>query len=617
MAFVKKYYLVILGLGTVLVLSYPGLGIIPMFSVIGIPLAFAYWAIPALFLTLVITHFFCALLPFKGIVNIFISLVACGLVLAAPAFLLNRQLSKQAHEIVANDHNNLYLPLLSKVIAVRRISRYRWSKGTIHCDGFCLHALLTGEANRVLVTKSREPENVLNLKEKVTAFSLLAGDNCPAIKFTPGHHRLNLLSGKNDFRRSVSAIEEMKLRISNGDCLISQSALLGDADMIISIQRLARSVRNAKLGFALNVQSISTDRITVHLPVHGGSDFEEKFRWTGVSYKPFAPLMIPAPLFGYGVELGMGWLRLDRKINIPNKYYERPDWVGFLTKTLGMKLALNGADTKTRILKKIENVLSENRPPSRSEWQVFSEYFDRTAIGRNTNMQKSDLDIAMRMLESPVFPAPPRLYNMSKFAAKSEPGANAIKLASLLLTRMENGQTWATDLGVTRKSSLSNLGLAIQWLPDEAIKPHFQQFMRVARISDVRVHAYRAFRKIGVFGERAVPQLLSLINSGLKGGKGFFRINSYQHPYIAGLSGMCIAGPAVKSALTPMLRLMNNNKLAMHSSLGDLTINALVRIGAEPDVLWPYYADANKNRTRKSFDHEVKRAQSTRPDCDY
>ncbi len=588
-----------------------------MITVIGIPLAIAYWAIPALFLLSAITHFFLLIFQVRGIFNIAISLIACGLVLAAPAYLLNHRLTQKAQNFVAKDHNHLKLPIDSKVIAVRRRSEYKWNRGTTRCDGFCLHALLTGEAERILVTESKEPNNKLNLAEKVTAFSLQARDSCPAVKFTPGHHRLKIPTDKNDTQRSVNAIEEMKLRISMGDCLISEDAFLGDADMILSIQRLSKGTRNAKLGFSLNNNTISADRMTVHLPAQGNAGFDEKFRWTGVRYKPFAPVMVPGPQFGYQFEMGMGWLRTSRRINIASKYYERPNWVEFLTKTLGLELALKTGATRDKILEKIENVLEDNRPPTRAEWDVFSEYFNRVGIGRNTELVSRDFEIAMRILEASDFPPPPRLYNLSRYVAKPEFDAIAKKLASLMFSRLENGQTWATELDVRNKSSLTNLGLGIQNLPDEAVKPHFNHFMRVAQILDVRIHSYRAFRKIGVFGKQAVPVLLGLINSGLEGGNKFFRSSTYQHQYIAGLSGMCIAGSSVNTALPPMLRLLKQNKLVAHASYGSLLINALVRIGADSEEIWPYYSAANKNRTRKNFDYEVRRATSSKPDCDY
>jgi|GEM_PF-1800765 len=609
--------LIVLGIAALIVLIFPQYILIGVFATmgLGLPIGILCWAIPAIFVIAMSYFLLSKVMPYRNGRHVVAVSASIALVLVIPAQIINLGIWGKVHNLVRSDHNNLQSPVRIKSIAVRK--KYSFGRGITPCGGFCLHALLTGSAERVLLVHGDRRGNmkdVPDLSDDAIEFSFKKSATCPAVKFTPGHHSLKIPRDRSSKKRYANAIEAMKLRISNGDCLISRPAKLRDSDMIITVKRLMRGVSNADIGFNIFNNTITADRISVHVPAQ--DELKEVYRWTGVQYKPLV-MLLPAPMFGYQFDMGMGWLRVDRDVNIENKFYEHPDWTNFLTKTLGFNLELDGAQSETRILAKIEHVLDENRPPSREEWQAFDAYYELIGISDNSKPNNRNFDLALRMLETTAFPPTKRLYAMARFAADMQDEQMVQRLAAALMNKINMGQTWSDDLGVSRKSALRTLAFGVNVLPESAFESHFKLFTKLAFDPEVREHAYIVFKKLSAFGGRSATTLLNLIDDGLAGGKHFFRTNKYQHPYLAGIGGLCLAGDRATIALSRMMHLLKEKNLPVHSSYGDLVINTLIRLGADPEHLWSLFSSSNNNVSRKHFDVEVLRARSDRPDCDY
>ena len=413
-------------------------------------------------------------------------------------------------------------------------------------------------------------------------------------------------------------MELIKLKISEGECLVSKKAKLSDADIVITRGRAISGGSHAsRPGFRLFTDTIIADRITVHQKMAMDGAFNEIYRWTGVTFKPFAWILVPAPQSGYGFDVNMGWWRTVQRINIAKRYDDKSDWPLFLTGTLGLDLQLDGGFAEKRIVENMETVLAENRAPSPEEWNSFSDYLDRRGLIPNADAAGSDFAIAYQMLENRKFPTPPRLYQVVNHAVRNATPQQIAHLTEMMISRMEDGTTSAQNLKVSRKNELANLAAGLRRLPDEYLLPHFERHVKLASDQAVQTAAWRFVSQLHIHGERAVPTLLEQIDAGLEGGDRFYRSNAYQHPYLAGMIGLCLAGPHAKSASPKLLRLMQAGQLPAHASHGDLMINTLVQTGIDPELIWPVYSAANKNRTRENFDREVKRAKSDRPDCSY
>lgn len=592
--------------------AVPGLGMFAALTFIGLPIAFALWAVPAIFLVVALTYVYWRLLPLPRIVGIGAAVILCAVTLTVPAYLLNLKLEADAEVFAAGDHNELQLPLSAKTIAVRS-NRGPRLRGYTGCDGFCMHALLNGVAQTVVRIQVKEPLSNMDPEETGIAYSLGKRAQCPAVNFLPGGHELKLPRQKGSPTHPASAEQTMRLRMSNGDCLVEREATLKEADMVISNLRLLRAKRPVDAGFSLSAQLISADRHTLHQRNASTGQLTETFRWTGVQYKPFLWVLVPGPLFGNSFDVEIGWLRRNKRINITaNRNYE-PDWPGFLVNTLGLNLALHGNDTQERIIKKLEMVLDAGRGPTPEEWEAFATYF-KDQIHRR-GLSKPDFELAIRVLENPKFPAPPRSHLITKYAQTSGDQELLAKVTALFFDRLVNAPTWSEGLGVTRKRSLRNLAIGLRRLPDEVFAPYYQELTTLAADPEAREHAFVVLSKLSVFGDQATPTLVRLIDAGTTGGRYFFRSNEYQHPYMAGMRGLCLAGENAKSALPELDTRMSQGKLPAHASYGDLLVKTMVRLGADAERMWPVYSAGQQNPTRDRFDKQVRQATSETPRC--
>ena len=156
---------------------------------------------------------------------------------------------------------------------------------------------------------------------------------------------------------------------------------------------------------------------------------------------------------------------------------------------------------------------------------------------------------------------------------------------------------------------------AIAALPDGAILPYRSQLERLAHDSEARVRAYSALRRLSVFGAEAVSTLIFLIDdSWIQKTKR--EGNDWQHPYLAGIQGLCLLASPGKAAIPMLYSRLEDGTVVKFASYWDLAINTLVSLGAEADEMWLYLQTDDRNHTRERFDSEVRRAQR-KIDCSY
>ncbi|NNF80814.1 MAG: hypothetical protein HKN05_22560, partial [Rhizobiales bacterium] len=285
--------LLVLGILSLVVLALPDLGMLAAMTIIGLPLAIAYWAIPAIFLVTLVAYLIHRVLPLSGKLAVTASVVLAVAALALPPFVLNSAIHRQAASFAAGDLNKLSLPLTAHSIASRE--KFRFRKGATKCDGFCLHSLLTGTAKRFLVAHSDTPYGEVSPDQDAIAFQLERRQDCPPVSFKSGAHTLSFRRVNASTVRAADPVETLKLRISNGECLVSAPAKLGDADLVVSRGKVSTGVsRYAGTGFSLNLDTIAASRISVH-EKKDGTSFGETFRQTQVQYRPFGWFMLPAP----------------------------------------------------------------------------------------------------------------------------------------------------------------------------------------------------------------------------------------------------------------------------------------------------------------------------------
>ena len=194
------------------------------------------------------------------------------------------------------------------------------------------------------------------------------------------------------------------------------------------------------------------------------------------------------------------------------------------------------------------------------------------------------------------------------------------RLAGFIVTRLNSNRQNYWHLGVKPREEIKTLALGIRRLPAAHLLPHKEAMIAVASRPDVQLYGYFALQRLAVFGDDAVPTLLQLMKTGLAGGDKFFRKNQFQHPYIAGLIGLCEAGPSATSALADLRKMQDQGVLPTHASYGRLLFKTLIRLGENKEHVRELFKASARNEayaTDERFQRLVVRANRKNPDCYY
>ena len=513
--------LLVLGVLSLIVLALPWIGVLAAITVIGLPLALAYWATPAVFVLALTAYLIHRVLPLSGKTGAIASVMMALAVLAILPYVLNGAIHRKAVSFAASDLDKLQRPVSARTIASRE--NFRFAKGVTQCDGFCLHSLLTGAAERFLVADTDRPYGDVLPNEEAIEFRLERREVCPPVNFRSGAHSLTFRLVKGDNARAADPVETLKLRASNGDCLVSRPATLGDADIVVTRGNITDGVyRHSTTGFSLTADTVAARRISVHEKT-ASNQFDETYRRTEVHYRPLGWFLVPSITMRGHFNINVGWWRRESQINAQGRYKDPSEWTEFLIGKLGLDLKLRGEDTRKKTLDKLRKLLDEGTPPSRADWALFSQYFDRIGIGRNTKMGADDFELALRMLKDRDFPAPPRLHNLVRYAGRHADDAEMARLAGLLVGRLNDDAQQHQALGAKPGEQIKRLAFGVRALPDAALLPYRDVMISLASRTDVQRDGYVALRRLAVYGDDAVPALLALMKAGLEGGEHFYR----------------------------------------------------------------------------------------------
>jgi hypothetical protein len=611
----------ILGIVSALSLLFPQAAVIAFVSIIGLPLGVALMLAPGVFLVLLVARLLFGRLGLEGRRGAFMALAGALVCLAIPAGISNALLQRRAAEVRSGDLDRLTRPLVADTIAVRR--KLRVGRDENPCDDFCQRALLIGTARRVIMFPGADIATAPNAEAEGDAFRLERRASCPAVTLSSGQ----VLSIEGEGRHTVKspAPQRLRLAMAGGDCLIRERARLAEADLVLSEGRLQRGVAPIRAGFDPFADTLTVDRLSVH--ERRGQGFEETFRWTGTLRDELFPILYPAVLMAGGYDSAAGFARLRRRDNIPKGYYERADWSGFLTQTLGFDLALEdgarGASARRSAAREvaptaravIEELLDAGQAPDTNRWAIVEDWVYTMYGGRAVD--DADAELVIRLLEAPFLPVPDRLYAPAKVLAQTSPNL-ARRFADAVFARLDAASLPprpAEDAsGVEGWKSLS---LAVRALPAEEIRRHTDVLEAVARDPVRREHAWMALPYLWLEGASAVPALTYLIEEAVAGGPRFFSEDRYQQPYIAGLKGLCLLGENGREALPFLAAHLDAEALPLHGSYWKLTATTLARLGASREFLDARLLAAGKPDAEGRLNLAIERARRDPPPCDY
>ncbi len=271
--------------------------------------------------------------------KIFKVIAASCLVLLGPPQIISLLSQSRIAKLIESDHNDLSLPLKFNSVAIRRFHTFK--DDATPCDEICIHLLLSGIAERVIIVKEFDITSPPAIQDTGTAFHLETRNICPVVKFYRGSQTLRISRDTRYYN------DKMKHEISNGRCLIQTSTNLSSADLVISTGSL-RGVQSEADGSLRRVQneaevklplfSKSAGRITVHK--RADQIFVELLRWTGLNYHAslfFFPL--PNMILGER-EISIGYESFKptwgRSYSHNFRYLSEEQWTEFLTDRMGI-----------------------------------------------------------------------------------------------------------------------------------------------------------------------------------------------------------------------------------------------------------------------------------------
>ena len=432
---------------------------------------------------------------------------------------------------------------------------------------------------------------------------------CPAFDLREGE-RLDI-PGEQVEWGDKSPGDLLRLKAAQGICLTARDATLAEADAILVGGRIKQGQSPYSAGLSLSADTVSAERLALFIRQDGR--LVERYRATGVTYYPLLPVLLPSYIGGYGLELGAGFLRSTAYLGDAEQYRQSPSLGLFLADKMRLDLALRDADAVQVTREVIASALDRDGPIDRSNAKVMQDFFE--TMSRRKDADTADAALALRILEDRRVPVPRVASAPVRKFAKDDP-ALAKQFAAALFGRLfEIDPAEKEDDPDYLGYPLAYLAGAIAALPDEAILPYRAELEKLARDKQARVPAYVTLRRLSVFGADAAPTLIFLIDNSVTG-TADRSSNAWQHPYLAGIQGLCGVGRAGSAAIPLLYERLKDGRMVKYGSYWDMTINTLVSLGADPEEMWTYMQSNEHNYTRERFDSEVRRAQR-KVDCSY
>jgi hypothetical protein len=613
-----SFWLWFFGIFGALALLFPDGVLIALMSIVGIPIAVLMMAAPIVFIVLFATKYLATYFG-AGIRGYVLAFAATMAALAVVPFLQNAKLEKQSRALVSGDLNALTGPLKVDVLAVQRNEAIKPRGNGYYCDEFCARVLLTKSAKQIIYSQVLAQGEAIDAGAQTVSYRLEERATCPAMKLEQrgAEIQVDQEKGADTVRQPLDLL---KIAIASGQCLIEESAPLTTADALLSDYQVARGKSDAQAGFDIFADTVRADRLAVHL--RDGTGFREVYRWTGVTTGKLTPILIPTVQFD-GMRAMRGFARVPSRINISDKYYERLNFSNFVTKTLGLELALDRSQSNGNERQLLLDALASAAPVSDATQQLADTFMDGLVQMRlaqeKIGMPEADRELAVQLLSDTRFPVPFASWAVVTKAGPARPDYYD-RLAVGLFQRLRGLETIPASKGFDWKEQVRRAAAPLQMLPRDTILKHRADLEWLARNDRVRVPAWQVLPRLHEFGADAVSDLLWLMDDAERFNDK--RDNDWQHPHLAGLIGLCKMGAEGKAAVQPLFDRLDSGIIRRNSNYSNIAVNALVRMGVPPDEIWAHVKpDApDKNKTmddmRKQFDRDVERARK-RVDCSY
>lgn len=491
-----------------------------------------------------------------------IVLAAVAVVAVGPVWYFNLPINQLRAEMTADDLLNGPIPPLNdKTLAILTPSRGRYGgqpRRDTDCDSICQRLLYNGAVRRVIRGAFAAGVPVSE-PAVVRAYRIEQRESCPSATLPDDTD--SWPGDPQDYADRER--DRIGARIAAGQCLISESATLAEADYLLRDYSVRQPPPEPASGIADTVQA---RRLEFGASVIGGPP-RIIHRRTQVESRPVAmPFMIVNDI--HGNSMAAGFLRLKA---VDNRYTFQSE-----TRALfgdGVKFpernASPGAEVAVLLRALRDPALAANDPRLALGDQVLKR------IGAKGPSSPQDAEAVRLLIEDR------RVTSFFYLAdAVWRLGPAAAPLAGPLLERL-----LAAPLPAGR-DTVQTTSRAIANLPPGALAPVMSELDKLAAIEGRRGLASLAVSRLGDAGAPGVSRLVALLET-RRGHRSLPPHADERGVVIGALLGLCRMGTDAASAIDPLVAFLRE-ELDLRGTLtsrGDLAVLALARMGAADRVL--------------------------------
>ena len=600
--------LVILGIISAIVIAVPELGMLAVYTIILFPVALLFWEIPRIFITLLAVRILIYITKTIGENSNKRKALAfgfgLGVLLLAPSILINFSVERNVQSLIADDHNSIELPIGKKIIAIRTKSNSNKSKP--FCDAFCLHVLLSGAVEKILILNTQEPHLEPDMKSVAIEYSLEKMDNCAPYDFKGRDSFLSLPKSDVANKTSINAVTEMKFHTNVGECLVSKMAFLNEADLIISIGRLQNEVTGRDFSSGFSRSGSYAHRLTIHEKNDIDKGFIEKYRRTSASYNNVRTPLLPSYAMSGISSIRSVWTTKSKTANLVKSEDGLKPLTRLAINELGLNLYINNEEYKDKLLAKLDSIAKQDRKPTLKEWEFVTTYLKDFKVKRS---DERDFKTLLKLFNNYKIPTSWALVHIMRAAKNLDQKELVAELVDNIFYRFNNRSKWSKGLPISKEKNVDILISALEVVPNEFLKPYFPQYVNLITELGIKSDKYSFISRLSVFDKKAIPILLEIIETNNKISGNKYEIRSYPSFYAA-LKGICLMGGQASKVLPKLTELLNQRHFPLTPNNGsELTIKTFARLGFDMEILWQMYSLENQNAKRDKFDLIIKFAK--------
>lgn len=588
-----------------LTLLMPSLPFVLAITIIGLPITVFLLLAPFLFLVFAGTTWAGPQLG-GGRKGHGLGLVLTLAVLALPAALGNHLLERRAKALLADDHDDAS-PFTARTVAWRSDTAGAFGKDETRCGEFCLRALLTGAADRVLVVHEA-PDVAIDPARSVDAFRMERRDACPPVKLRQGAgHDFNALFVRAHDPKAQRADERMQLAIAKGHCLIAERAPLGAADAVTSAGAVHKPPRAA--WWNPLADTVQAQRITLH--VKRADAFAEAYRRTGVVMRTLGPFYAPTAESGAEFRAWPTLYRHEERRNLAAPGNDRPDFGEFVSRRLGMRLELPAAAANAEMAQVLKDALGRAPAGQAIPLELGKNFL--AGIQRRGAMTSEERDVAGRLLTDPRFPVPSSGPVAVRYAGDAPPTYFAAIGRSMFERLRRFADASRGDKFPAWYEEASNVARVIAVLPRSSLVVHRADLEWLAATPGrLRERADAALPRLADFGVEGGGTLLGLIDEAQpsQGNRGPGAAQLRERA----VEGLCRLGAAGKELVPQLYARVDAGTEVLYGRHWESIIRTLTAMGETPDRMWEHLHSEDKRRSRERLDRAVERERK-RPTC--